>query len=72
MENTAKQRIEFISSFIEDPEGLCKEDWGVWRPLIARSCVVVNDELRNKGIEAMRFFNIYFSDKCSLRHSIKK
>lgn len=63
LENTAKQRIEFISNFMEDPEGLCKEDWEVWRPLIARSCAVVNEELRNKGLKTIHFFNIYFSNK---------
>ncbi len=62
--SAAKQRIGYISGFMEDPEGFCKEDWKDWRPLIARSCAMVTDEeLRKKGLKAMNFFNFYFSDK---------
>jgi hypothetical protein len=54
MLNQAEQRIGFIHSFLEYPDGLCEEDWKIWRPLIANSCAKVNnEEFRKKGIEAM-------------------
>lgn len=62
--NQAKQRIGYIHSFIEDPEGLCEEDWKIWRPLIASACVQVMDEdFRKMGFEAMSFFNCHFYKK---------
>lgn len=59
-ENDAKQRIDFISSLMECPEHLCKEDWDVWRLVIVRSCAAVNGEYKNKGIEAINFFDLHF------------
>ena len=35
MLNQAEQRIGFIYSFLEYPNGLCEEDWKIWSPLIA-------------------------------------
>ena len=64
MLNQAEQRIEFIHSFLEYPDGLCEEDWKIWRSLIASSCTqVTNEEFRKKGIEVIRFFNFYFYEK---------
>lgn len=60
LENTAKQWVEYISSFTDYPEGLSKEYWEDWRPRIARACCAVNKELRNKGRETIYFFNIFF------------
>lgn len=61
----AEQRIGYVYSFLERPEHFSEEDWMVWRPIIARSCVqVMNIEMRNKGLEAIRFFNFYFNKKC--------
>ena len=56
-----EQRIEFIYSFIADPEGICEEDWKIWRPIIARSCAeVMNEVIRKKGLEALSFFKLHF------------
>lgn len=36
-EKSAKSHIGLIASFMEYPEGLCKEDWNDWRPIICPS-----------------------------------
>ena len=66
LKSTAQQRIEYVYSFIEYPEGPCKDDWNTWCPLIALACAAVDDESRNKGIKTIQFFNDYFPRKQSL------
>jgi hypothetical protein len=64
MLNQAEQRIGFIHSFLEDPEGLSEDDWRIWLPLITKACSqVINDDFRKKSFEAIRFFNFHFYKK---------
>ncbi len=72
MLNQAEQRIGFIHGFIDDPDGLCVEDWKIWRPLIAKACVqVMNENFRKMGIEAMYFFNHHFYTKKHMQENKK-
>lgn len=64
LEYRAENRIEFIYSFIEDPEGLCSEDWVDWRPLIVRACSQVTDEnVKKRGLTAIDFFSRRFDKR---------
>lgn len=71
-EKEAKKCIEQISSYLEDPEGLCKEDWKNLRPKLMRACCFVDEELRDIGRETLKFFNSRFSDHPLMRHTGQK
>jgi hypothetical protein len=64
MQNQAEKWINFVYSWIENPNFFCEEDWKNWRPLLETSCAQVMDETpRRKGVKALRFLNLYFPEK---------